>query len=316
MTKGTLAALLLLAPAGAFAFGSGDKGTTAAPFLQVGPGARAGAMGEAYSGVADDVDAVYYNPAGLGFQKKVEAEGMHDSLFQGINYEYAAISVPILRWTETRMEPNRYGVLGFSVYSLNVANIQRRGTTETDAAVDTFGATDFAYALSYGYQIPDTSLSLGATAKILDVNLDAAGARGFAADIGGLYRYEQWSIGLGLRDFGTLQKLNTAADPLPLTFFSGVGYRVTPRVLASFDLSLPRNNNALAAVGAEYRHPFGDNLNGSLRAGYNMRNNRSGGLSGGSFGLGVGYYNFDFDFAWVPFGDLGNTFRYALRVKF
>ena len=214
------------------------------------------------------------------------------------------------------MDANRYGVLGFSVYSLNVSNIQRRGNTETDAPTDAFGATDFAYALSYGFLIPDTGLSLGATGKILDVNLDAAGARGFAMDVGALYRYEQVSVGLGLRNFGTLQKLNTATDPLPLTFFSGLGYRLTDRILLSADAALPRNNNALGALGAEYRHPFSEQLNGFLRAGYNMRNNKTGGLSGGSFGLGVGYYNFDFDFAWVPFGDLGNTFRYALRVKF
>ena len=33
-------------------------------------------------------------------------------------------------------------------------------------------------------------------------------------------------------------------------------------------------------------------------------------------GAGIGYKLFDIDFAWVPFGDLGNTFRYAAHVKF
>jgi hypothetical protein len=30
----------------------------------------------------------------------------------------------------------------------------------------------------------------------------------------------------------------------------------------------------------------------------------------------MGYKNVSFDFAWVPFGDLGNTFRYSLLLKF
>ena len=38
--------------------------------------------------------------------------------------------------------------------------------------------------------------------------------------------------------------------------------------------------------------------------------------SGITLGGGVGYKLFDIDFAWVPFGDLGNTFRYTAHVKF
>ena len=38
--------------------------------------------------------------------------------------------------------------------------------------------------------------------------------------------------------------------------------------------------------------------------------------NGVSLGGGLGYRNFDLDFAWVPFGDLGDTFRYAVTVRF
>jgi hypothetical protein len=30
----------------------------------------------------------------------------------------------------------------------------------------------------------------------------------------------------------------------------------------------------------------------------------------------VSFYRASFDFAWMPFGILGNTFRYSLLVKF
>ena len=42
-------------------------GTTAAPFLQIGVGSRASAMGEAYSAVAEDASAMCWNPSGIDF---------------------------------------------------------------------------------------------------------------------------------------------------------------------------------------------------------------------------------------------------------
>ena len=39
-------------------------GTTAANFLEIGIGSASGGMGEAYVAVANDLSAIYWNPAG------------------------------------------------------------------------------------------------------------------------------------------------------------------------------------------------------------------------------------------------------------
>ncbi len=44
----------------------------AGSFLRLGVGARAKAMGDAYSGLARGIEASYYNPAGLPFLEKKE----------------------------------------------------------------------------------------------------------------------------------------------------------------------------------------------------------------------------------------------------
>src|SRR5271155_3166064 len=46
-------------------FSSSANGTTAAEFLQLGVGARALTMGQAYTAVADDASALYWNPADM-----------------------------------------------------------------------------------------------------------------------------------------------------------------------------------------------------------------------------------------------------------
>src|SRR5438105_3412392 len=83
--------LLILFPAIASAdFNSGARGTTTANFLKLGVGARAVAMGEAYSAVADDATALYWNPAGLARIAKDSAAFMHAPYLASTFYDYGA----------------------------------------------------------------------------------------------------------------------------------------------------------------------------------------------------------------------------------
>ena len=316
---GLTAALLAAAlwPAGrAMAAGASQRGTSGAQFLQIEPGARPAGMGYAFAGVADDVQAVYYNPAGLGNLTKVEATGMDDQYFQGINYSFAALSAPLLSWGNASEPKNAYGVLGAAVYNLSAGNIENRTSAETAAPVGTFSSEDYAYALSYAYALADTGLALGASGKFIQSDLSGYNAHGFAADLGALYKYESLSLGAGLRNLGPAYGFAGQADPLPLTLFAGAGWHILPQWLVAAEADLPRDNNASISFGTEYVHVFSEKFSGTARAGYAKQNTDAGGLSGATFGAGLGYANFNFDFAFVPFGDLGNAYQYSIVVKF
>src|SRR4051812_24888171 len=77
-----------------WAFGKDQAGTSGAAFLKIGPGARPAAMGEAFTGVADDIHSIYWNPAGLSKLTMPELTGMHMQYFQSIQYEFAAFAYP------------------------------------------------------------------------------------------------------------------------------------------------------------------------------------------------------------------------------
>jgi len=67
-----------------------------ADFLAGGVGGRALGMGGAYVALAADVDATYWNPAGLSLLAYPELAYMHAERFAGIvSFDYAALAWPI-----------------------------------------------------------------------------------------------------------------------------------------------------------------------------------------------------------------------------
>ncbi|MDD5658346.1 MAG: UPF0164 family protein [Elusimicrobia bacterium] len=310
------AASLWLACGTCAALGTAARGTSGAAFLQIAPGARPAALGEAFAAVADDVQAAYYNPAGLSGLKQVQAGAMHESRFAGLSYQYAALAVPLLSWVDSPRPPNAFGVAAVSFYSLSASGIERRGTVETDEPVDTFGAQDMAYALSYGYAPPGLPVSFGATAKAVSSRLDDARASAAALDAGALYRDGRASGALGFRHLGTRRKFRDAAEPLPLTWYAGGAYRFSGDWLACLEADLPRDDAPSAAAGLEYRRELGAGLSAAARGGFNSGRSSPGGLSGLSLGFGLGYRGWSFDFAWLPAGELGDSFRYFLLLRF
>ncbi|MBI5244340.1 MAG: PorV/PorQ family protein [Elusimicrobia bacterium] len=309
-------AALLGWQAPAFALGSRSKGTSGAAFLKIGPGARPAAMGEAFSAVEGDAHAVYYNPAGLAGVLGWDINGMHDQYFQGIDYDFLAAAVPLARLIGAPAGAADKGVLGLGVYSLSVGDIERRGSSDAGLPAGTFGANDMALAVSYGRRC-DKKLSLGGTLKYIQQSLDDRHANAAAADLGALYRAgERWSLSGGLRHLGSSPKLGSVADPLPVTGFLGAAYRPKADALLTLDVGFPRDRAFTYGVGAELSHTLSGTARGALRLGYTERNTDVEGLGGLSMGVGLGLRTFEFDFAWIPLGELGNTFRYSLRVRY
>ena len=87
---GALLAVLWLSGSGpASGMGSSDRGTSSAELLKLGVGARAVAMGEAFSAAADDATALYWNAAGLTRVSAQSATFMHAPYVDGSFFNYA-----------------------------------------------------------------------------------------------------------------------------------------------------------------------------------------------------------------------------------
>src|SRR2546426_3487924 len=78
--------------------------------LQVPIGPRAIAMGGAFSSIADDAEALYWNPAGLPWIGHQELTGTHANLFgSDIQDNYAAFVLPLTRQQAAAVDWYRSG---------------------------------------------------------------------------------------------------------------------------------------------------------------------------------------------------------------
>ena len=291
---------------------SSEAGTSAAQFLKLGAGSKAGGVAEAYTAVADDVYSAYYNPAGLTRMPSPEFAAQHVSYFQDINYEFIAFAFPF-----DKQDGISRQALALSIYNLSASGLETR-TEDTLLASGLFDSSESAYAFSYAYRVKK-NLGLGVTAKYIRERIDTESAGAAAMDAGLYYKPledKPLDIGFAVRNFGSKLNFGGGRDPLPLGGVLGFAYTFMPGLKADIDFVQYRDTDLIVAGGTEYSRDFKYDLSAALRLGYTTHNKDVGGLKGIAAGAGLKYSRLSFDFAWVPFGDLGNTFRYTLSVRF
>lgn len=296
--------LVSLLPGAVWAAG---VGTTAAQFLKIGVGARDLAMGGATVAVADNAHTLYWNPAGATQIKSPELGASYNSLYQDTSQGYIGYVHPAGR-----------SAWGGAVDYLQVAKIEAR-QGDTASPDYTFASRDTALMGSYAYADVLPGLSLGLNAKYLQLHLDSKHARAFAVDLGSLYKVRGAPLTLGLTvlNVGSNVKFDSVSDPLPLGIKAGVAYRLWGEKLliaTGVDAWL-RDKRTYGELGMEWK-PLSLL---AIRAGYQLGRAQDQ-LGGKKIGLGAGagfhLKMVTVDYAFVPFGDLGDTHRFSLGLKF
>src|SRR5437762_897418 len=79
----------------AVASAGSSGGTSGGEALSIPVGARAIAMGEAYTAMADDVSSLYWNPAGIAILNQSEASFMYSQWLKDLTYNNASVAVPL-----------------------------------------------------------------------------------------------------------------------------------------------------------------------------------------------------------------------------
>lgn len=289
LLKTAIISSLILMPS--FCFCASGPGTTAANFLKIGIGARAIAMGGAFSALADDGTALYWNPAGLVQIKKIELSTTYNVYFQGIKQGYLSLIFPLLK-----------GSAGLGANYVDMGKIE--GRDEYGKPTGDFGASDIQVCIAYARNV-SSKVALGINAGML-VDIIAEDKKiAYLGDIGLLFKPAGFvSGGVACQNIGS----KLGKDPLPLTFRGGIALRLK-FINVETDVVKPIDDGMYNCAGFEcwIRNIL------AIRAGYRTSQDIG---SGASFGTGFKISMIQFDYAYVPYGDLGNAQRISLQIEF
>ncbi|MFH1379428.1 MAG: PorV/PorQ family protein [bacterium] len=282
-------------------YAGSSAGSTSAEFLLMSNGARPSAMGDAFAGVADDVHAISYNPAGLGSLQSSELALMHSKWLLDTTYEYAAYAQPL-----------RKGTLGVSLAYLDSGDMV--GRSNMGQKTHDFTATDLAVTLGYGIKIAQ-EMFVGLNGKFITQKIDDASRNGGAIDIGVLWELltDKLYAGITIQNMGPkLQAFDSTEDTLPMHYRMGVGYYALERkLLIASDVKTIVHGKPTISVGIEYLIRTLFFLRSGILAGSDVDNSLA-----WTGGVGFTVHKFYFDYCYEPFGELDSTHKISLVIKF
>ncbi len=320
------------------------RGTTAASFLEIGIGARGTSMGNAHVAVVNDVNSLYWNPAGLALMNKGEVSFIKTNWLAGIDFNNVSAAFPM----------GSLGTIGMALTSISVDEMKVRTIDQPDGTGEKFGATDMSATLGWGRNFTDR-FSFGANIKYIEERIWHMKASSVAVDLGTTFRsqFKDVKIGMSVSNFGnkmqlkgddTLIEVDVAPDQegnnsrinahldtdywsLPLTFRVGVAADVLniphAKLTLALDAAHPNNYSESISVGGEF------NLMDMafLRAGQTFYlddvDEDGNQYSPEEFSVGGGVnilinrnLRFKLDMAYSDWGILSDTKRFSLSLEF
>jgi hypothetical protein len=312
-----------------------NNGTVAAAFLEIGVGARAEAMGGAYTAQAGRSEMIYWNPAGLAYMDGVAVSFTHAEWLAETSFDFFSVAAPL---------PFFGSVLGLSFTSLAVPEQEVRTVEAPEGTGERYDAQDYAVNVSFSAKLIP-SFSFGLTGKYISQRIWTERGSQFAIDAGVYYQtpLPGLTIGSSISNFGADISLSgknlsniidpdpdnrgienipvnyrTDASPLPQIFRFGLSYE-TPlpgrgNLTTAVDLMHPTGATESMNMGIEY----GFNNLIFFRVGYLNRFERNS-INGLTFGGGIQYTlkdrsDFVFDYAYSDWGILDKVHRLSLGV--
>jgi len=282
--------------------GSGNPsafGSIGADMLRMDVPANSAALaaGAANSGGSE---MLAWNPAGILGQTMPSCSFTHFFSLADTAYEQLEGLYP--QWLN--------GSCAFRIFYASTYNFVERDLQGNDRG--TVNNHDLLLHLAYA-RAWDPAWTIGAALKLFESVLAEYDSQGFGIDLGAQYklpRFPSLVLGLALQNIGLMNAWDTSADSLPLLAVFGAAFTLPllsehqVKLLLDINQLLAGAKAPLVSLGLEY------NLKNilCLRSGYRLENE----LGTLSLGAGISYANFGLDYAFQPFGILGNNHRFTL----
>lgn len=270
---------------------AGENSLSTAGFLRVGVGAKAMGLGEAFTAVADDASAVYWNPAGLGRLDKRQVQFSHYDWYQDVKIENLFCAFP-------------RGRLGFGAGITYLGYGKFQSYDDDGNPGEELSMYNLAASLSFAYSLNE-NLSVGVTGKYIEQSFDnIAKGTSFAGDIGLLADLNSVRFGLAAVNLGAPVRFVSQAEQLPSAVRLGMAVRrFSDKMTVSVEAYVPFEGDIVWHQGLEL------NLAGPLsaRTGFTYQPQDVPGVDAFRYNLGAGiaYGAGRFDYTFIPSSQFG-----------
>ena len=313
-------------------------GTTSAAFLRIPVGAKAVAMGSAFTSIADDGSAMFWNPGNMASMSKRTLFLHHSPWLPGLDFNYAGFSLPV----------KGLGVFGINAVSLKSGEMDITTPEAPMGTGETFTAASTALGIAFARSLTDR-FSIGAQVKYVSERIFHSNAAAFAFDIGTLFitPFRNIRFGVSVSNMGTKMQMNgedlnsyvdvapsqegnnedivaqlkTDSFDLPIIMRLGLSWDVRmsrgSRLTFACDGVNPNDNSQSLNVGIEFA-TWEELI--ILRGGFNelFLQDREKGLT-----LGTGFriprtgpFNLEFGYAYQDFKYLGGVNHITIELSF
>lgn len=293
---------------------AGSAGTSGADFLEIGVGSRPLGMGEAFTAGTDDINSIYYNPAGLGTIRYPVLSIMHQELILDSRFENISAAFPLFN--------------GFMGVSNSVFWVPPFDKIDVDGnKTGTVNFYNACFTLAYGQSLG--FMEVGGSVKYIHQKIDTLTLHSAAVDFGVMKRLYMYSpfdapirnfvLGMSLQNIGTKAK----DDELPRLMRMGASYYPTRWLGLNLDLMqyfIDTSDLYDFTYGFEesLRANLGMELSYfniiALRAGYRFNDS-------GTYSLGMGFnyavkdVGFSIDASYSDTGIFGPVYSFSISFK-
>lgn len=304
-TKRLLVLLLLFtSPSFAAFFSKGDRGRTGPAILKMEPGVRSSSLGGAYVSLADDTDALFWNPAGIQRASRSELLLGHARIFEDQTQDYLGYLHPSWRAGERE------------TWGIHAAYLAVDGFDLVQDGAPAGQANPWEGLVGLSYARPFRYITWGVTGKVAQKVFPGETGRSFALDAGvqGTFESVGTDWGLVMANLGTPMTLGNQKVSSPLVVRGGASRSIPMgrknQLRLSGQLDVPWDTGLLGRLGAEFVLP-GKEWAIAFRAGV-----RTSGQSRITAGLGFERNPLGINYGYTPSETLGATHRLDMTFRF
>ena len=207
-----------------------NLGTAGAQFLKIPISARAAAMGGAYTAMAQDAAAIFWNPAGIA---KIEANSAHFSYMRWFDmFDVSAASYV--------HNLGDFGNMGIGVTVFSAEKMEITTEVSPNGTGRFYDAQDLALSLTYSRSLTDR-FSAGISLKYINQRIWNETANGLAFDVGTQYQidFQNLIIAMSMFNFGPDMRFTGPDLDVRYDFDPLLQNRLLPSTLATEDYALP-----------------------------------------------------------------------------